>query len=388
MHLTPEFPPSKLPNLGTTIFSVMSQLAQEQGAINLGQGFPGFPIDVELVNLVNQAMLAGFNQYAPMPGWPALREAIARKMEMLWHMKVNPVSEITVSAGGSQAIFTAIGALIQPGDEVILFAPAYDCYAPAIELNGGVVKWVELEYPNWEIPWEALEKAYSSKTKLVMINTPHNPTGKVWSKDEMSKMAGWIKEKGLFLISDEVYEHITFDHRPHVSMALFPEIRQQTMLVYSFGKTFHATGWKMGYAIGPEHWMVEFRKQHQFNVFTCNTPAQVAFSKYMEDSSRYNQISPMYQSKRDLMMSAMQSGVFEWVLTQGTYFQLLKWNGHSELSDVELAKKWTIENKVTLIPISVFFPSQKDMRLFRLCFAKEDNELLEAAARLNQIQCD
>ncbi len=386
MHLTPEFPPSKLPNLGTTIFSVMSQLAQEQGAINLGQGFPGFPIDVELVNLVNQAMLAGFNQYAPMPGWPALREAIARKMEMLWHMKVNPVSEITVSAGGSQAIFTAIGALIQPGDEVILFAPAYDCYAPAIELNGGVVKWVELEYPNWEIPWEALEKAYSSKTKLVMINTPHNPTGKVWSKDEMSKMAGWIKEKGLFLISDEVYEHITFDHRPHVSMALFPEIRQQTMLVYSFGKTFHATGWKMGYAIGPEHWMVEFRKQHQFNVFTCNTPAQVAFSKYMEDSSRYNQISPMYQSKRDLMMSAMQSGVFEWVLTQGTYFQLLKWNGHSELSDVELAKKWTIENKVTLIPISVFFASQKDMRLFRLCFAKEDNELLEAAARLNQIQ--
>jgi methionine aminotransferase len=386
MHLTPEFPPSKLPNLGTTIFSVMSQLAQEQGAINLGQGFPGFPIDVELVNLVNQAMLAGFNQYAPMPGWPALREAIARKMEMLWHMKVNPVSEITVTAGGSQAIFTAIGALIQPGDEVILFAPAYDCYAPAIELNGGVVKWVELEYPNWEIPWEALEKAYSSKTKLVMINTPHNPTGKVWSKDEMSKMAGWIKERGLFLISDEVYEHITFDHRPHVSMALFPEIRQQTMLVYSFGKTFHATGWKMGYAIGPEHWMVEFRKQHQFNVFTCNTPAQVAFSKYMEDSSRYNQISPMYQSKRDLMMSAMQSGVFEWVLTQGTYFQLLKWNGHSELSDVELAKKWTIENKVTLIPISVFFASQKDMRLFRLCFAKEDNELLEAAARLNQIQ--
>ncbi len=386
MHLTPEFPPSKLPNLGTTIFSVMSQLAQEQGAINLGQGFPGFPIDVELVNLVNQAMLAGFNQYAPMPGWPALREAIARKMEMLWHMKVNPVSEITVSAGGSQAIFTAIGALIQPGDEVILFAPAYDCYAPAIELNGGVVKWVELEYPNWEIPWEALEKAYSSKTKLVMINTPHNPTGKVWSKDEMSKMAGWIKERGLFLISDEVYEHITFDHRPHVSMALFPEIRQQTMLVYSFGKTFHATGWKMGYAIGPEHWMVEFRKQHQFNVFTCNTPAQVAFSKYMEDSSRYNQISPMYQYKRDLMMSAMQSGVFEWVLTQGTYFQLLKWNGHSELSDVELAKKWTIENKVTLIPISVFFASQKDMRLFRLCFAKEDNELLEAAARLNQIQ--
>ncbi len=386
MHLTPEFPPSKLPNLGTTIFSVMSQLAQEQGAINLGQGFPGFPIDVELVNLVNQAMLAGFNQYAPMPGWPALREAIARKMEMLWHMKVNPVSEITVTAGGSQAIFTAIGALIQPGDEVILFAPAYDCYAPAIELNGGVVKWVELEYPNWEIPWEALEKAYSSKTKLVMINTPHNPTGKVWSKDEMSKMAGWIKEKGLFLISDEVYEHITFDHRPHVSMALFPEIRQQTMLVYSFGKTFHATGWKMGYAIGPEHWMVEFRKQHQFNVFTCNTPTQVAFSKYMEDSSRYNQISPMYQSKRDLMMSAMQSGVFEWVLTQGTYFQLLKWNGHSELSDVELAKKWTIENKVTLIPISVFFASQKDMRLFRLCFAKEDNELLEAAARLNQIQ--
>jgi methionine aminotransferase len=386
MHLIPEFPSSKLPKVGTTIFSVMSQLAQEQGAINLGQGFPGFPVDAELVDLVSQAMLAGFNQYAPMPGWPALREAIARKMDIMWHLNVNPASEITITAGGSQAIFTAIGALIQPGDEVILFAPAYDCYAPAVELNGGVVKWVELEYPNWEIPWEKLNRTYSSKTRLVMINTPHNPTGKVWSKDEMLKMATWIKEKGLFLISDEVYEHITFDDRPHVSMALFHEIRQQTMLVYSFGKTFHATGWKLGYAIGPENWMIEFRKQHQFNVFTCNTPTQVAFSKYMEDSSRYNQISPMYQSKRDLIMSALQSSVFEWVLTEGTYFQLLKWNGNSELSDVELAKKWTIENKVTLIPISVFFPIQKDLRLFRLCFAKEDKELLEGAARLNQIQ--
>lgn len=386
MHLIPEFPASKLPHVGTTIFSVMSQLAQEEGAINLGQGFPGFPIDEHLISLVNKAMSAGYNQYAPMPGWPALREAIALKMKRLWDMDINPNAEITITAGGSQAIFTAIGALIQPGDEVILFAPAYDCYAPAIELNGGVVKWVELEYPYWNIPWDKLESAYSSKTKLVMINTPHNPTGKVWSADEMSMMANWILEKQLFLISDEVYEHITFDDRPHTSMALFKEIRQQTMLVYSFGKTFHATGWKMGYAIGPENWMREFRKQHQFNVFTCHTPTQVAFAEYMKDTTIYDAISPMYQAKRNLIMSALQNPVFEAVLTEGTYFQLLKWKGESELSDVELAKKWTIENKITLIPISVFFPSQKDMRLFRLCFAKEDNELIEAAARLNQIQ--
>lgn len=380
------FPTHKLPNVGTTIFSVMSQLAVEHKAINLGQGFPGFSIDSTLIDLVADAMRAGRNQYAPMPGLPELRLEIARKMKHLWGVNYDVDQEITVTAGGSQAIFTAIGALVQPGDEAILFAPAYDCYAPAIELNGGVVKWVVMEYPDWNIPWDQLESLYSEKTRLVMINTPHNPTGKVWSKEEMQAMAEWVKEKQVYLISDEVYEHITFDDRPHTSMAAFDSIRDQTMLVYSFGKTFHATGWKLGYAIGPKAWMSEFRKQHQFNVFTCNTPMQVGLAKYMQDESRYQNISPMYQAKRNLLLSAFDNASFEWGASEGTYFQLLKWNGSSPLSDVELAMKWTIENKITMIPISVFFPEQKDNRIFRLCFAKEDAELISAAEKINAIQ--
>ncbi len=370
-----DFPPSKLPHVGTTIFTVMSQLAAEHGAINLGQGFPGFPIDAELIENVHQAMKLGFNQYAPMTGLTSLREQIGLKMQRLWNREFNIQTQINITAGASQAIFTAIGALIQPGDEVILFAPAYDCYAPAIELNGGVVKWVNLQYPSFEIPWDALNGLLSKKTRLVMINTPHNPTGKVWSLDEMKRMADWVRLHQLYLISDEVYEHITFDGRPHVSMAQFEEISEQTMLVYSFGKTFHATGWKLGYAIGPEQWMTEFRKQHQFNVFTCNTPFQWAIAEYMKDHTRYQKISPMYQAKRDLVVRELFASAFENLPAAGTYFQLIFWKGESSLSDVELAKKWTIENGVTLIPTSVFYPDQKDNRVFRLCFAKENEEL-------------
>jgi methionine aminotransferase len=379
------FPASKLPNVGTTIFTVMSQLAAEYQSINLGQGFPGFPIDDDLIDKVHQAMKAGFNQYAPMTGLPALREQIGLKMQRLWGRNFNIQTQINITAGASQAIFTAIGALIHPGDEVILFAPAYDCYAPAIELNGGIVKWVNLEYPSFDIPWDDLESLLSEKTKLVMINTPHNPTGKVWSGDEISRMADWVKKNNLYLISDEVYEHITFDGRPHVSMAQFPEISEQTMLIYSFGKTFHATGWKLGYAIGPESWMAEFRKQHQFNVFTCNTPFQWAISEYMKDHSHYQKISPMYQAKRDLVVKTLEQSNFETLPAAGTYFQLIYWKGTSSLSDTDLAKKWTIENGITLIPTSVFYPDQTDNRVFRLCFAKEDVELLKGMEKIAAI---
>jgi methionine transaminase len=379
------FSTNKLPTIGTTIFSVMSQLAIENGAINLGQGFPGFPVDPLLIDLVTSAMKAGHNQYAPMPGVPILRDQIAKKMSDRWGISFNSQTEMTITAGASQAIFTAIGALIQPGDEVILFAPAYDCYAPAITLNGGVIRWIELSYPDFNIPWDKVEECINDKTRLLMINHPHNPTGKVLSRNDTDRLAQLIKDTGIYLISDEVYEHIVFDDKEPISMCMYPEIRNQTMLVYSFGKTFHATGWKLGYAIGPADWMNEFRKQHQFNVFTCNAPFQYAIAEYMADSSRYDIISPMYQRKRDLFNSFIPQDVFDFIPSEGTYFQLLKYKGAQEGGDVALAKRWTKENKITLIPISVFYPQEKDDKVLRLCFAKEDTELERAGALLRTI---
>jgi methionine transaminase len=379
------FPSNKLPAIGTTIFSVMSQLAIDHGAINLGQGFPGFPVDPNLIDLVTSAMKAGHNQYAPMPGVPILRNQIADKMSKRWGVSFDPQTEITITAGASQAIFTAIGALIQPGDEVILFAPAYDCYAPAITLNGGIIRWIELSYPDFSIPWDKVEASINDKTRLLMINHPHNPTGKVLSRNDTDRLAQLIADSGIYLISDEVYEHIVFDEKESISMCMYPEIRDQTMLVYSFGKTFHATGWKLGYAIGPPAWMTEFRKQHQFNVFTCNAPFQYAIAEYMTDTARYDVISPMYQKKRDLFNSFIPTDVFDFSPSEGTYFQLLKYIGSQEGGDVELAKRWTEENKITLIPISVFYPQQRDDKVLRLCFAKEDDELMRAGEALRTI---
>jgi methionine aminotransferase len=380
------FPSNKLPEVGTTIFSIMSQMAVEHGAINLGQGFPGFPVDPQLIDKVTQAMRAGHNQYAPMPGIPPLRHQIAQKMMRFWNVNFDPQTQITITAGASQAIFTAIGALIEPGDEVILFAPAYDCYAPAITLNGGKIHWIELDYPDFSIPWQKVYAAVNDRTKLIMMNNPHNPTGGVWRRDDTDQMAKLVKDTGIYLISDEVYEHIVFDGEKHISMCLYPEIQSQTMLTYSFGKTFHATGWKLGYAIGPEDWMREFRKQHQFNVFTCNSPFQYAIAEYMEDMERYDLIAPMYQKKRDLLNAFIPKDSFECISTPGTYFQLLKYKGEEMGSDVELAKLWTKRNKITLIPISVFYPEQKDERVLRLCFAKEDEELNRAGEALQSIQ--
>jgi len=379
------FPTSKLPAVGTTIFTTMSQLAVEHGAINLGQGFPGFPVDPELIDRVTQAMREGHNQYAPMPGVPLLRNQIAKKMKRFWDVDFDPQTQITVTAGASQAIFTAIGALIEPGDEVILFAPAYDCYAPAINLNGGKIRWIELSYPDFSIPWQEVYAAINKNTKLIMMNNPHNPTGSVWSREDTDAMAKLVKETGIYLISDEVYEHIVFDGQKQISMCEYPEIQSQTMLTYSFGKTFHATGWKLGYAIGPADWMSEFRKQHQFNVFTCNAPFQYAIADYMEDISRYDLISPMYEKKRDLFNAFIPGNSFECIPTKGTYFQLLRYKGNTIGSDVELAQRWTQENKITLIPISVFYPGMKDDRVLRLCFAKEDGELNRAGKALQSI---
>jgi len=377
------FMKSKLPHVGTTIFTTMSALAVEEQAINLGQGFPGFPIDERLIDLVTTAMKAGFNQYAPMAGMPILRQTIAQQLNEKHACAYDWNSEITVTAGASQAIFTAISSVVFPGDEVILFAPAYDCYAPAVELNGGVVKWIELEGDDFHIPWEKVKQAISSKTKLMLINSPHNPTGAVNTRNDVEILCEVVRGTDVLVISDEVYEQIVFDGKEHVSLAQFPELRERLMLVYSFGKTFHATGWKLGYAVCDAKWMVEFRKQHQFNVFTCNAPFQVAIAHYMQEVD-YTAIAAMYIQKRDLFLSALEGSAWMALPCAGTYFQVLDYSAISEQHDLEFAVQLTKEAKVASIPLSPFYEKGSSNKHLRFCFAKQDEELLEAAKRLKE----
>ena len=374
---------SKLPNVGTTIFTTMSALAMEEQAINLGQGFPGFPIDDRLIDLVTKAMKDGNNQYAPMPGVPVLRQIIATQLNEKHGCAYDWNSEITITAGASQAIFTAISTLVFPGDEVILFAPAYDCYAPAVELNGGKVIWIELEGDDFHIPWERVKSVISSNTKLMLINSPHNPTGAVNSEDDARELCEVVKGTDIYVISDEVYEQIVFDGKKHVSLAQFQELRDRLMLVYSFGKTFHATGWKLGYAVAPKEWMVEFRKQHQFNVFTCNAPFQVAIAQYMSEVN-YSLISEMYVQKRNLFLVALGESPWKALPCSGTYFQVLDYSAISHEGDLDFAIRLTKETKVASIPLSPFYEKGSEAKRLRFCFAKQDAELLEAAERLKK----
>jgi len=376
---------SKLPNTGTTIFSVMSLLAAEHHAVNLGQGFPGFPIDSKLIDLVSKYMYRGFNQYAPMPGVPALRELLSAKMKKSYGTSYNPNTEITITAGATQAIFTAITAFIHPGDEVIVFAPAYDCYAPAVEICGGKVIWVEMDYPDYSVNWEVVKEKINSRTRMIVINTPQNPAAAIWSKEDMHALQALVSDTDIIVLSDEVYEHIVFDGLNHQSCALFEDLAARSLIVYSFGKTLHATGWKMGYVVGPAHLMSEFRKVHQYNVFSCSTPVQHAIAEYMTDEEVYNGLSLFFQGKRDLFLAAVQGAPFEKKPSAGSYFQLMKYNNWQNHNDVDLAKKWTIDLGITCIPLSVFYPSDKNEGIFRFCFAKEDDILFEAAQRLKQI---
>jgi methionine transaminase len=376
---------SKLPSTGTTIFSVMSALAAEYKAINLGQGFPGFPVDPLLIDGVAKAMRDGHNQYAPMPGLPSLREKLAEKINRSYHRTVNPATEITVTAGATQAIFTALSAFIHPGDEVILFAPAYDCYAPAISLNGGVPVWISLDWPDFRIPWDEVERKISSRTRMILFNTPSNPSATLWKSSDMLKLLTLTAETNILLLSDEVYEHIVFDGQPHESVLKYPELAERSISVYSFGKTFHATGWKTGYAIAPEKLMTEFRKVHQYNVFSCNTPIQHALTSYLDDAAHYDELGAFYQRKRDLFLSCLSDSAFAWKPAQGTYFQLLNYSGITDAPDRSIAEQWTREIGVASIPVSCFYPDEKDQHVLRFCFAKEDHELEEAAKRLNQL---
>jgi methionine aminotransferase len=376
---------SKLPKVGTTIFSVMSKMAADHEAINLSQGFPDFPVSPELIGLVEKHMREGKNQYAPMQGVPVLRESIANKIKATYGCKYNAESEITITAGATQAIYTAITALVQEGDEVIVFTPAYDCYVPPIILNGGSPVYVQLKAPDYRPNWEEVKRLISRKTRLIIINSPHNPTGTVWTAEDMIELEKLAVNSDALVLSDEVYEHIVFDGRQHESASRYPDLARRSMVVGSFGKTFHATGWKMGYICGPEDLMAEFRKVHQYLVFSVNTPVQHAIAEFLDNPENYLHISDMYQAKRDLFLQAIDSGKFTAAPAQGSYFQLLNYSAISNKTELKFAEELTKKHGVASIPVSVFYHKPLDQSVLRFCFAKSDDTLIRAAEKLNAL---
>jgi methionine aminotransferase len=376
---------TKLPQVGTTIFTVMSRMAEEHGAINLSQGFPDFEADPVLIDLVTKEMKDGYNQYAPLGGEMILREAISEKTEKLHGRKYNPESEITVTAGATQAIYTAISALIKEEDEVIVFTPAYDCYVPPIILNHGKPVYVQLKAPNFKVDWEDVKKVITRKTRLIIINTPHNPSGAVWSQEDMEQLQKLAVNSDALVLSDEVYEHIIFDGKKHWSAAKFPELAKRSLIVGSFGKTFHVTGWKLGYICAPENLMKEFRKVHQYNVFCVNRPMQRAIAKYLEESNRYLSVPAMYEAKRDLFLKEMKGSRFKATPTEGSYFQLLDYSAISKQEEKVFAEKLTKEHGVASIPVSVFYHQPIEQNTLRFCFAKSDDTIKKAAALLREL---
>ncbi|QHI37986.1 Methionine aminotransferase [Kordia antarctica] len=376
---------SKLPNIETTIFTVMSQLAAQENAINLSQGFPNFPSDPKLIELVQQALRENYNQYAPMPGALILREAIAEKMELLYQRDYNPATEITVTAGATQAIFTIISAFVRPTDEVIIFTPAYDCYAPAVEVHGGKVIPIQLKGKEFSVDWNEVRSKITTKTKLLIINTPHNPSGTVLSKADMLELSSILENTNIILLSDEVYEHIIFDGAQHQSAALYPKLAERAFITASFGKTFHNTGWKMGYCVAPKALMHEFKKVHQFNVFSVNHPMQIGIGKYLKNPKNYLGLPAFFQRKRDYFLNEIKDSRFTWKPSQGTYFQVLSYENITDEFDTEFAKRLTREYKIASIPLSVFNTNKEDHKLLRFCFAKTEETLAQAAKILNRI---
>jgi methionine transaminase len=377
---------SKLPKAGTTIFTIMSGLANETGAINLSQGFPGFEVSPKLIELYHKAMKSGFNQYAPMQGVMALRERIAEKMQERYSAVYNPEKEITITAGGTQAIYTAIAAVVQEGDEVIVFEPAYDSYVPAIELCGGRAIRISLNPPDYKIHWNEVKKLINQRTRMIMINTPHNPSGSILTAKDMMQLEKIVSSNEIIVLSDEVYEHIIFDGYEHQSVARFPALADRSFIVYSFGKTFHATGWKTGYCLAPEQLMAEFRKVHQFQVFSVNTPLQHGLAEFMKDKRNYAGLEKFYQEKRDYFLSLLKGSKFKALPCYGSYFQLLDYKKISSMKDTEYAIKLTRENGVASIPVSVFYNVPIDNKLLRFCFAKDNETLEKAAEKLCSIQ--
>lgn len=373
---------SKLPLVGTTIFTRMSVLAAEHNAINLGQGFPDFMMNAGLIGLVNDAMKKGNNQYVHMNGLALLRERLAEKIENLYAATVHPDTEITITPGGTYAIYTALTTILQPGDEVIVFEPAYDSYIPNILINGGVPVLIPLSYPSYSINWQLVKKSITPKTKMIMLNSPHNPTGMVLSSDDIEQLRSIVRDTGIFILSDEVYEHLIFDDLPHESMLRYPDLRERSFVCFSFGKTYHCTGWKLGYCVAPDALMKEFRKVHQFNCFSCNSPVQFALANFIQQKEQYLHLGAAVQQKRDFFQLLMQQTKFKALPSYGSYFQLYSYAGISEETEMELAIRLTKEYKVATIPVSVFYSKEKDDKVLRFCFVKKEATLEEAVNRL------
>ncbi len=376
---------SKLPDVSTTIFTVMSKMAHEHQAINLAQGFPGFDSDPKLQQLVTKAMSDGYNQYAPMQGVYSLREQITQKLNTLYGSDYHPETEVTVTAGATQAIYTIVSAFIRPDDEVIILKPAYDCYEPAVIVNGGKVIPIQLKAPDYKVNWKAVEDAITPKTKMLFINTPHNPTGTILHKEDMLELERILEGTDIILLSDEVYEHIVFDGKRHESVARYPALRARSFITASFGKTFHNTGWKMGYTVAPKELMAEFQKVHQFNVFSVHHPSQKAFAQYLKEPDHYLELNDFYQQKRDLFLNLIEGSRFTAKPAAGTYFQMLDYSAITSESDTAFAKAVTINHKLASIPTSVFNVDQEDFKMLRFCVAKDDETLEKAAEILTSI---
>lgn len=373
---------SKLPHVGTTIFATMSALATEHHAVNLGQGFPDFPMSEELTSLVTQAMKNNYNQYAPMPGWMPLREAIAEKVNFLYGTTVNPDTEVTITPGGTYAIYSALTAILHPGDEVIMFEPAYDSYIPNIEVNGGKVVSIPLVYPDYHIDWNAVRAAITPRTRAIFINSPHNPTGAVIGPNDIEELRKIVAGTNILILSDEVYEHLIFDNIPHQSILRYPDLLARSFVCFSFGKVYNCTGWKLGYCIAPAPLMKEFRKIHQFNAFCCFTPTQVALAEFLKNRDAYLGLSAFMQEKRDLFIELMKATRFELLTSHGSYFIGAKYNRISDEGDRDFAVRLTKEAGVTTIPVSAFYANGKDDKVLRFCFSKKKETLEQAVERL------
>lgn len=376
---------SKLPSVGVTIFAVMTKLANDSGAINLSQGFPDFDTDPELCDLVRKYMVLGHNQYAPMPGVPVLRQRICEKTKELYGASYDPDAELTVTCGATEAIFCAITCVVKPGDEVILFEPAYDAYAPDVLLSGGIPKYISLKYPDYHIDWNEVKDAITEKTKLLILNSPHNPTGTILGREDMAALTDIVADTDILIISDEVYEHIVFDGNCHESVTRYPELALRSFVISSFGKTYSTTGWKLGYCLAPKNLTVEFQRVHQFVTYASNTPMQWAYAEFMEKKEKYLELADFYQERRDLFLSLIRDSRFKPLPCKGTYFQMLSYEDISNENDIDFSRRLTTEFGVAAIPPSVFYSRGDDHKALRFCFAKKDETLIKAAEKLCKI---
>ena len=376
---------SKLPNLELTIFAVMTQLAIKHEAINLSQGFPDFDTYPELISLVQKYMREGHNQYAPMQGVMPLRECIAEKVSDIYGAQYDPATEITVTSGATESIFAAISAVVQKNDEVIIVEPAYDAYAPIVQLNGGIPVYLQLKFPDYTIDWDEFENAVNDKTRLIILNYPHNPTGAVLAEEDISTLIRIIEDTQTLIVSDEAYEHIIFDDRQHESMARHPQLARRSFVICSFGKTYHTTGWKIGYCLAPEPLSGELQKIHQYLTFACNTPTQMAYAEFMKNKDLYLDLPAFYQQKRDLFLNLIETSRFRPLPCKGTYYQMLDYSQISDKPDIDFAKQLTVEHGVAAIPPSSLYHQKVDHQVLRFCFAKKNETLENAAEKLCRI---